>query len=425
MSKMTDIFKAESGFMKLFQLFKKKYCSIGRVGGTVSLTTFHEVELQPIAGFMGQPVEVLVKKGKISLQEFEIMLQKSRFSSYSLLQLLEEVLQEKLVTNKEAAERERGEEERFFLLLKDQLPSIKWWIDWIQAKPADARWVWTLYKRDKKELFRLVSVVNKALSNLPRKGEYERLPFFSQKITGNPHSFDLNGTLGKLLLHSLYVYEVVHKQTEMHLPRSTEEINELLNEFGIVKDDLWNFITCQGLLATSSSFCVHPVWEAAVKTNSVMNVPMKELIKTNKIWPAVGKDVWVLENSSVSSSVMDAVPHAPIICTHGQIRMAGWYLLDRLVEAGCIIYYSGDFDPEGLVIAERLKKRFKDKLVLWRMDIDSYKESLSNENLTTDRLTKLNNIQSVELQQVKQKVQQTGKAGYQEALIEKLIQDVK
>lgn len=422
---MTNIFKTEPGFMKLFHLFKKKYCSIGRVGGTVSIATFDVEELEPIAGFMGQSVEMMVKKGRISLQEFESMLQKSKFSSYSLVQLLEEVLQEKLLTNKEVVEKEMEEEERFLLNLKDQLPASEWWLEWMQTKQADTRWIWTIYRRDKDELLQLITVVNQALSNLPKEGEYERLPLFSQKITGNPHSFDMNTTLGKLLLHSLYVYEVVHKKVQAQQPRTTEEINELLGGFGIVKDDLWNFVTCQGLLAISEGDAVHPVWEAAVKTKSVMNVPMKELIKISKIWPSEGKAVWVLENSSVTSSIMDVIPHAPIVCTHGQIRTAGWYMLDKLIEAGYIIHYSGDFDPEGLVIAEKLKKRYKDKLILWRMDIGSYEESLSNEAVAEDRLTKLNNIQSLELQQVIHSMKQLGRAGYQEALVEKLIKDVK
>lgn len=31
---------------------------------------------------------------------------------------------------------------------------------------------------------------------------------------------------------------------------------------------------------------------------------------------------------------------------------AGWQLLNKLVESGCTLYYSGDLDPDGIVIAD-------------------------------------------------------------------------
>ena len=55
MNPKTKIFKEEPGFLKLFNLFKEKYRSLGRIGGTVSLKSFNDAELQSIAGFLGQP----------------------------------------------------------------------------------------------------------------------------------------------------------------------------------------------------------------------------------------------------------------------------------------------------------------------------------------------------------------------------------
>lgn len=56
-----------------------------------------------------------------------------------------------------------------------------------------------------------------------------------------------------------------------------------------------------------------------------------------------------------------------------------------------ILYYSGDLDPEGIVIANRLKKRYQDRIVLWTMDIDAYKFSVSNKDIL-NRLSKLENV---------------------------------
>lgn len=76
-----------------------------------------------------------------------------------------------------------------------------------------------------------------------------------------------------------------------------------------MRDDLENFVTCRGLLASIGDI-PHPVLQAAVHTNTVMNLPMKELTKVDRIWPAKGLRVWIVENSSVSSTIMEAVPAA-------------------------------------------------------------------------------------------------------------------
>jgi hypothetical protein len=121
---------------------------------------------------------------------------------------------------------------------------------------------------------------------------------------------------------------------------------------------------------------------------------------------------------------METIPSAPIICTHGQIRLAGWQLLDRLVQSNCMLYYSGDIDPEGVVIAARLKKRYKEHLVLWRMDREAYEQSLSNEDIS-ERLPKLNRISNPELDDVISLMEDVKRAGYQEGILSYLISDIR
>ena len=97
-----------------------------------------------------------------------------------------------------------------------------------------------------------------------------------------------------------------------------------------MRDDLWSFVSCRGFLA-EGEMGIHPVWKAAVETGSVLNVPMKELLKLKKCLACERKKVWIVENSSVCSTIVDEVPVAPVICTHGQFRAASWVLLDLLV----------------------------------------------------------------------------------------------
>ncbi|THE10413.1 TIGR02679 family protein [Bacillus timonensis] len=421
MNSRVKIFKEEPGFIKLFRLFKEKYRSLGRIGGTVGIKDFESHELDSIAGFLGVPKEKILQKGTISLIDFDIELANTGFEDYTLLTLLEEFFQERIWTKQEELEVAQEQEDAFFQSIHH--PELGWWIEWIRSKGPDTRWIWSLYKANKDNLREKIQTTCKAFTLLPKEGEFERLPFFSQRITGNPHYFDNNEIGGKLFVHCLYVDQLIHGNTEVVMPKSVEELNELLSEYRIMRDDLWNFVTCQGLLASSNGE-VHPVWKAAALTRTVMNIPMKELAKIDKVAPVIGKKIWVVENSSVASTIMDRVPDAAIICTHGQVRLAGWRLLDLLVAENCILYYSGDLDPEGISIANRLKERYKENVHLWRMDKKSYLESLSSEDIST-RLSKLDRITSPEWVDVITAMKETKLAGYQEALVHEMIDDIK
>lgn len=423
MNNKVQIFREEPGFLKLFTLFKEKYRSLGRIGGNISLKTFDEVELESLAGFLGQSREKLSQKGSIALTDFEKELSNTGFSDLSLLKLLEEVLQESIFTKKEELEQEKWQEDFFIKSLKETIPEGDWWFDWIQRKSPDTRWIWSLYKQNNTELADKLMTVVHAFSSLPKEGESERLPFFSQRITGNPHYFDMNEVEGKLLLQCMYVDQISKGNKNAMMPKTVEELNGLLAEYGIIRDDLWNFVTCQCLLASSQN-SIHPVWQAAVKTQSVMNVPMKELSKIDKVWPYKGTNVWIVENSSVCSTIMDALPNAPIVCTHGQLRVASWRLLDLLVQSNNTLYYSGDIDPEGIYIAERLKKRYKEQVVIWRMDKKTYETSLSNEDISK-RFTMLDSITSLDWKELIDVMRKKMKAGYQEAIVSSLISDIK
>ncbi len=416
------VFKEEPGFLKLFGLFSDKYRSLGRIGGFVSLKGFEEAEVESIAGFLGLSASILHEKGRISLVQFEKELANTGYSDVNLVELLEGVFQEPLLSKKEEGEKIRKLESDFLDSLKMYIPEADWWIEWVESRSPDTRWIWSLFHQDEQQLVEIIHKVFFAFLSLPGDGQFERLPFFSQRSTGNPHYFDIAGTGGRLLIHTLSVHKKIFNDPDYPFPKGMEEINDLLADFGLLRDDLWNFVTVNGLNAWTQKG-VHPVWEAAVETGTVLNVPMRELGKLEKIEPASGKAVWILENSSVASTIMDAVPHAPIVCTHGQLRAAGWRLLDKLTEVQCKLFYSGDLDPEGILIADRLKKRYQDQLVLWRMDATDYEMSISKEDVT-ERISKLGNVNLLIWNDIISAMTEKKKAGYQEALVELLIGDI-
>ena len=83
-------------------------------------------------------------------------------------------------------------------------------------------------------------------------------------------------------------------------------------------------------------------------------------------------------------------------------------------------YYHGDFDPEGLLIAQRLKERYGESLQLWNYRADWYERYLSDVNLSEVRMKKLEKVYLPELLEVKMQMQKRKRAAYQEAMLDML-----
>lgn len=409
-------FKAfeHSAFVKLFRLFKKKYYSLGSMRGSVSLKGFEEDEIDEIAGFLGVSSIKLARKGVVHLKQFEEQLATSAFAHVSLVELVEAVLNEPLQTKEQEQAVKVSAEADFLQRLRIVLADYPKWIAQVEKRATDSRFIWQSQESILPEIERVVRAINMRLA----EGEFERLPIFAQRTTGNPHAFDSNTLAGKLLLHAAFSMS----DEEITFPKTTEERVDLLAMLQIVQDDLWNFVTCQGLQGFIGDI-VHPVWQAAIETKSALNMPMRELMRIDRLEPACSKCVWIVENSSVASTLMDANPSAPIVCTHGQLRMASWRLLDLLMlNEELVLKYSGDLDPEGLLIAQKVVKRYPGRVELWRMDETSYSLGKSEEVLSEERLQKLQKVEI--LPEVVRKICTEQRVAYQEGWMHLLIEDV-
>lgn len=73
--------------------------------------------------------------------------------------------------------------------------------------------------------------------------------------------------------------------------------------------------------------------------------------------------IYLLENPAVFSIFIKKYPKCAAVCVNGQPQLSTLVLLDFLQE-NYTFYYQGDFDPEGLLIAQRLKERYGEKLSL-------------------------------------------------------------
>lgn len=420
MDEAIDYFTGEPGFARLFVRFKEKYESLGRIGGTVTISDFSERELESVARFLGRTINELRQAGKVSLIQFERQLERTRFHTIDLFDLLEAFFEKPLLSKKEQKQSRLAETEAVLYQLQEEWKELSFWFDYLRQKNADSYWIHKFIEETPNVFQLTVHWLGKAFHELPSK--YERLPIFSNRITRDPHAFDLNTTVGKLWLHLLAVHSAKDSES-VNVPTDSESMNDLLLSYNILRDDITNAVTVANLIAETNEG-IHPVWKAAAETNSVLNIPLREMVQMDRAYPKVGNQVWVIENSGVYSSILDECPNAPIICTQGQFKLTALLLMDLLVNANCELVYSGDLDPEGVGMAARLLERYPNHLTLWKMDVDQYSENQSEASLTTERLNKLNSITAPALQPLIERMKQDQKASYQEAFIEEMIDEL-
>lgn len=137
--------------------------------------------------------------------------------------------------------------------------------------------------------------------------------------------------------------------------------------------------------------------------------------------------VYVVENEMVFSYLLNEIRdyNCALVCTSGQLSTTAQVLLSLLSKNNVAIYYSGDLDPEGISICDRLWKKYPSSLQPWHMDIIDYQDSLSNEEISDSRLSMLETIQNEQLKSTAQKIKKMKKAGYQENILSAYLEDLK
>ena len=176
----------------------------------------------------------------------------------------------------------------------------------------------------------------------------------------------------------------------------------------------------------STPLGIHPAYEGFIIQQESYHVSLSNL------YHVVGansknKRVFIVENQMVFSQLCEELAEYPVslMCTAGQMRVASLVVIALLCQGDNKLYYAGDMDPEGIEIANKIISRHPNHIVPWRYTIADYWLSQSNEIMNQARLSKLDKIQVESLQEVVELIKHEKKAGYQEALIKSMIEDVK
>jgi uncharacterized protein (TIGR02679 family) len=397
--------------------FCQKYRSLGHWGGRICLRNLGTEDRQVLSAFLRRAA---VDSVTLTYTEFLAAWGKTRFAEVPLGEVLGTLYPERLTTRQQEAQGQEQRRQRLLIRLLQLYPAgpAGQWLEALMmhhvrlGSPAD-------YERRE-----LLEPVVRALSMLPQT--YERLPFFANRVCGNPHGLDIDAETGRLFLRAL-AYLAGYADTGS---LSMVVKNELLYDQHILREDILNFATAYGLRAWSVDGEEILYWREAAIVRAPLNVPLREIVRVGQFAScrktAGALRVFIVENAGVFSTLLDSLQAedglcVPLLCLHGQLKTASWALLDRLAASGAALFYSGDFDPEGLLMADKILQRYPGAQA-WHFTEEEY--GSSKVVIPDSRLKKLEQVISPALAPLVSALRQRRQAFYQESLVSRLWQDL-
>ena len=418
-----EYFKKKPVYEKLFNEFKKKYESHGKIGGIAVLTGLSTGDKEDISGFLMKDF-TSEEEVRVSAKLFEKALLKSRFSSLTTLDILTRYFGIKLRTNKEKSEENEGKRAEYLAELTEYTDKayIKEWLTGVFCTGADGAVVIARsYNADKNELKIILQKLIKAIPMLPyfQGGKKkELLAVFAAQAAGNPHFFDDNTLAGNLLTAFLRDYFRFGYEDDLS---EAENRSKVLFKAGLIKDTLSNDVIVYGIRGRCVDGSLHQGMEGFLHQKEPVKLSLLTLANLEETFTnSVDRRVYIVENPAVFSILTSRFPEKAFICSYGQIRRAVFMLLD-LFDKNTVFSYAGDFDPEGLLIAERLKKRYGDRLAFWKYEPEMYIKYMSEEKLTNQRIKKLDGVRDAALLKIVELMREEGRAAYQESMLEEYV----
>lgn len=393
----------KKGFYRFNQAWIEKYKKLGYMGGTIKLSHLTIQEKECLSGLLGLDLEK--RQISLSFSKFSKILDKTYFEDVNFLKTLEYLSGGEINTNKEL---KKNYEEQLCLfkeeLLKQYIntPAYKWLKNYLMTDKFVKRY----YNENKEYYKKVLKNVCGGLNQLPiYKEDYQLLALFSQMITKNPHYFDADLPRELLLKGISEIIEIEDSSP-----------NEIFYSAGILKDDLSNYCYICHIKPTIKSG-----YDYFYENYEPLNInwynlnQIKDSFLTSKIL--------IIENPSVFRELMQVIKenkfNVGLVCSNGQINQCTYKLLDKLLESRCVLSYCGDFDPEGLLIADKLKHRYEDQIQLWHYNKFNFEKSkIFQPILSQRRQTILDNIQDPTLKEIASLIKSTSCFAYQEGLIE-------
>ena len=388
-----DYFKNNKGFERFMVKAKEKYQSYVRVTGIITLDNITYEEAVGLTDFFARKFEE-GKTYKIKISEFNKVLDKSKFQDFEFTDYFYNTYDDFSYLTNTLKKRKFHEEFVSFiedLLLEFKSEKLKEFFERnVNKNFSTMRNIKSKYKQNKRALKEELLRIDKLLSNIPDKITY--LPIYAS-ITSNPHYLDYNAKSSNLF------YRILSNILGEDTPNTNLDKTKLLEKINVYIDSLSNYVITYNL-----------VYDKEMPFD-VLNLNIDNISKINNITGKSNK-IFIFENPSILNYLKNKDLDISIIITSGIPNLAFYKLLENIT-SDTTLYYNGDYDPEGLLIADKLNNKYSN-IKLFLYDGKSYFNTKPNVSLSNNRLHKLELIKSKELQEVKRLLLENKKCGYQE-----------
>lgn len=393
---LADYLKSKSSLNRLMVKLKDKYISLSRPSGTVVLENITREESFDISNILGKRLfegDTI----KISFKELTKKINEGKYHDFNWSEMFNYYFEKKLITKQERNINNKNLEYLFFENIYEKnknnlyIEKVK---ELIINNDGINKIIKRKYCKDKDVLQKELDNIFLLLDNIPTKPT--SLAVYSS-ITGNPHYLDLNRSTCTLFLKILSFLKNISYDDNIE-----SKIN-ILSEINVYTDPISNFVITYKLIGNK-------ILDELNNNNEVVNLNLLNLNNLNLVSTDC-KKVYIFENPSMLTSLLDL--NVPIVITSGIPNVSLYYLLDKLEKSGNELFYNGDYDPEGLLIAEKLKVRFSNLKLICYDEID-YNCAKGKEKISNTRLKKLDKINLTELTNVKNLLLENSVAGYQE-----------
>ena len=415
-----EYFHQSPVWKKVLKGFRKKYSSYGRFGGKVVLKNLKSQDIEELEGFFGKSFHGQ-KSVTVSAEKFRQALEASRYKTITPECLLENFFEEPLRGKQEQKLlREREKEKIWQKFLNDYKGT---------AIERAAELLRNIVKdSDSQELAewdRTMRLGSEMYNHLPyRQDNKLYLAVFAAMLTGNPHAFD-NGTVA-----GNFLYQMI--QMDLEIRKIKIEFSEIFPAYkrqksylmaGIMLDDISNYAMLYQVEAVKKDGNLHKGMEGFVSEQHIVQVPLAVITEWESLY-CPQDEIYIVENPSVFAVLCGKEKAGNVrrayMCMNGQPRLAGLMVLDLFAKSGIRVYYAGDLDPEGILIAQKLSQYYKGEFHYWHMETADYEKCRSEEVISPKRMKILERITDRRLKPVVDRIEEYGTAGYQEMLVEEM-----
>lgn len=413
-----EYFNQSPVWKKVLKGFRDKYSSYGRFGGKIVLKNLKVQDIEELEGFFGKSFHGQ-KSVTVSAEKFRQALEASRYKDITPECLLENFFGEPLLGKQEQKLlREQEKEKIWQKFLKDYKGTeIEKAAELLRKIVKDSD------SQELAEWNRALRLGAEMYNHLPyRQSDKLYLAVFAVMLTGNPHAFD-NGTAA-----GNFLYQII--QMDLEIRAIKIESSEIFPAYkrqksyltaGIMLDDISAML--YQVQAIKKDGILHKGMDGFVKEQHIVQVPLAVITEWESL-RCPQDEIYIVENPSVFAVLCGKEKAGNVrrayMCMNGQPRLAGLMVLDLFARSGIRIYYAGDLDPEGILIAQKLSQYYKGEFHYWHMEMADYEKCRSEKVISPKRMKILGRITDERLKPVVEKIEEYGTAGYQEMLVEEM-----